>query len=61
MRTPKPLEIVEVRPGVFMRLSASAAAKFAKPSETKKATKPQNKKAKVDADKAVESDEEAEA
>lgn len=61
MRTPKPLEIIEVRPGVFMRLSPAAAAKFAKPNETKKAVKPQNKKAKAVSDKAVELDEEVEA
>jgi len=60
MKIPKPLEVVEVRPGVFMRLSPAAAAKFVKPSETKKAVKPQNKKGKAVSDKAVETDNEVE-
>ena len=61
MKIPKPLEVVEVRPGVFMRLSPADAAKFAKPNETKKAVKPQNKKAKAVTDKALDIDDEVEA
>jgi hypothetical protein len=61
MRTPKPLEIVEVRPGVFMRLSPVEAAKFAKQPVTKQAVKPKNKKAAVASDKASVDEEETEA
>lgn len=61
MRTPKPLEIVEVRPGVFMRLSPAEAAKFAKQAVTKKAVKPQNKKATAASDKASIDEEETDA